>query len=339
MTMRAAIIGCGKRSAKFAEACVAVGDVTMVGFADPLDGAAAALAKQFGGKAFTDTAAMLKQTAPEFVCLVTRPSVRLEPIRLCAEAGVKALLSEKPMCTSWGEARAIHAAATAAGMALSFCHQRRRDPQFLEARRILEAGGIGEVRHIVAHCDNFYDWGTHWFDMMHYFNGETEAEWVIAQAQRVGPKYVFDQPMDRCGVAVVRFANGVTGTLQTGDAQAEGCRVRAIGDEGTLWVKDGGVLEVFGAAGKRTPTLDETAPRGLRAGVGHVIDCHRRGTPSTLNSRNALRATQLIFATYHSAMIGQRVPLPLPKDFDLSLTEVFGAGGPDAPATGGPPRA
>jgi len=324
MKVRAAIIGCGKRSENFTKACLAAGDVEMVGFADPVDGAAAKLVEQFGGKAFTDTAAMLAEAKPDFVCLVTRPNVRLEPIRLCAEAGVKAMLSEKPMCTSWSEAKAIHQTAVDSGMKLSFCHQRRCDPQFREAKRLIESGAIGQVKHIIAHCDNFYDWGTHWFDMMHYFNGEAEAQWVIAQAQRVDPKYVFDQPMDKCGVSVVRFANEVTGTLQTGDAQGESCRIRVVGEEGTLWATDGFKLECFDAKGKHVHEFDENQPHAIPGGVAHAIECLVEGKASLLDSANAKRATQLIFATYHAAMVGRRVELPLPDDFDLSLADVFG---------------
>lgn len=324
MTIKAALIGCGKRAEAFGDACVGAGDVEMVGFADPFDGAADRLADKFGGRGFTDTAAMLESTRPDFVCLITRPNVRLEPIRQCAEAGVKAMLSEKPMCTAWSEAKAIHAAATRAGMQLSFCHQRRCEPQYLEAKRLIETGALGKVTHIVGHCDNFYDWGTHWFDMMHYFNGETEADWIIAQAQRVDPKYVFDQPMDRCGVAVARFANDVTGTLQTGAGQGEPCRVRVIGEEGNLWVGDGGQLHVWDHRGKHSPTFSGEARRGIDAGVGEALDAFREGRPSILDSANARRATQLIFAAYHSAMVGHRVDLPLPDDFDLSLVDIFG---------------
>jgi len=324
MTIKAALIGCGKRAKAFAEACVRAGDVRMVGFADPMEGAADRLADQFDGRGFTDTAAMLEATRPDVVCLITRPNVRLEPIRLCAEAGVKAMLSEKPMCTGWAEAKAIHDAATQAGMQLSFCHQRRCEPQYREAKRLIETGALGKVDHIIGHCDNFYDWGTHWFDMMHHFNGETEANWIIAQAQRVDPKYVFDQPMDRCGVAVVNFANDVTGTLQTGAAQGEPCRVRVIGEEGTLWVSDSNNLHVWDRRGKHSPAFSGEAVRGIPAGVAETINAYREGRPSILDSANALRATQLIFAAYHSAMVGHRVELPLPDDFDLSLVDIFG---------------
>ena len=327
MTIRAAIIGCGKRGSTFAEACSAAGkDVELVAFADPIDGLAAKLAEQFGGKAYTDTAAMLDEAAPDFTCLVTRPRVRLEPIRLCAEAGVKAMLSEKPMATSWGEAKAIHQAARDAGMKLSFCHQRRVNPQYVEARRLIEAGALGELKHIIGHCADLYDWGTHWYDMMHWFNGEVEADRVLAQAKRTCPlRLIFDVPMDVYGVSVVHFANGVSGTVQSGAAMAEGCMIRAIGTEGTLTVSDGDACTLYNADGKTVRTFEKSGGnKPVWVGVAHVLEALRRGQPSQLDSANALRATQLVFAAYQSALIGDQVDLPLPDDFDLSLTDIFG---------------
>ncbi len=129
--------------------------------------------------------------------------------------------------------------------------------------------------------------------------------------------------MDKCGVATVRFANDVTGTLHAGDAMGEGNRMRVIGESGTLWTADNMGVELFTTKGYKQYPKDEDAPRGVPSAIGHAIECCRNGKPSLLDSTNALRATQLVFAAYHSAMTGERVTLPLAEDFDLALADVF----------------
>jgi hypothetical protein len=39
-----------------------------------------------------------------------------------------------------------------------------------------------------ATCDNLFDWGTHWFDMLFFFNDETPVEWVIGQIDTRKPQ-------------------------------------------------------------------------------------------------------------------------------------------------------
>ncbi len=332
MAIKAAIIGCGARGPAFTEACLAAGDVEMVGFMDIVKESADNLVNDFGGKAFTDISQMIGETKPDFICMVTRPNVRLDPIRQCAEAGVKAMLSEKPMSTSWGEAVAIHSAAEQAGMKLSFCHQRRCLPQYVKAKQLIDNGAIGELKQIIGHCDDMYDWGTHWYDMMHHLNGEVEADWLIANADRETVKYVFAQPMDKCGIATIHFTNDVIGTLQSGAAAAEKSRVRVIGDQGTLIVADDWAMEeklvLINGDGIQQPELDDAPSRPIDVGVAETINALREDRESVLSSAHALRATQLVFGAYQSGITGKRIDLPLREDFDLSLINIFG----EAPA-------
>ena len=327
MTMKCAIIGCGKRSVTFVEAMLEAGDTELVAAVDPFPEGREKIVEEFGGKAYDSTEAMLAEVVPDFVCLITRPNIRLEPIQACAEAGVKGFHSEKPCGISIGVARDAHAAATKHGMKLSYSHQRRFNIQFVKAKELIEAGTIGDLQHIDCHCDNLYDWGTHWFDMMHYFNGEAPAEWLIAQAQRSDPKMVFDQPMDRCGISAVKFSNGVTGTMHTGEAQVGGFNFSVKGSDGYFEIKhcdNPPTIEVWNKDGYQLIDLTEDNNdhgSNVKNATIDAIQCVREDRESRCGSRFALAATELIFASYASAMRGEKITIPM--DGDLSLQEIF----------------
>ena len=327
MTIRCASIGCGKRAAMFAKAMLSVKGAELVGSADPFGDAAEKHAAEFGGAAHLDVVEMLAATKPEFVCVVTRPNVRLDPIRACIEAGVKAVHCEKPVATSLGEARAIHDLAERSGVQVTFSHQRRFLAKFTEAKRLMEAGTIGEIQRLEGNCDNFYDWGTHWFDIFFFLNGESPATSILAQADRSDPKMVFDQPVDREGVSVVSYENGVKGVLFTGRAQVDRCGVRVIGSEGMISIEMAGdrPLGLITKPKGWTEQALEGLPEGSAAVSVAVVDAMRcMGTDEVcrLDSRYAVAATECIFASYASSMSGGPVALPL--DSELSLHEAFG---------------
>ncbi len=326
MPTTVAIIGCGKRSVMFVEAMLAAKDTTFVAAVDPFPEGRDKIVEQFGGKGFDSVESMLAEVVPDFVCMVTRPNVRLEPITTCAKAGVKGFHSEKPTGDALGVARQSHAVATEHGMKLTYSHQRRFNANFTKAKELIDAGTIGEVKHIDTNCDNFYDWGTHWFDMMHYLNNEEPAEWIIAQAQRTDPKMVFDQPMDRCGVGVVHFKNGVIGSMHTGEAQSQHTRFCVEGTEGRIVINgcDTPIVDVWKESGfERIDMTDDSENHHHQVAQATIdaINCVREDKESRCSSRFALAATECIFASYASAIRGERIHLPL--EGDLSLADVF----------------
>ena len=327
MTLKCAIIGCGRRSATFVKAMLSADDTEFVAAVDPFPEGRDKIIEEFGGSAYDSTEAMLAEIVPDFVCLITRPNIRLDPIKACAEAGVKGFHSEKPTGISIGVARESHRVATEHGMKLTYSHQRRFNLQFIKAKELIANGEIGELQHIVAHCPNLYDWGTHWFDMMHFLNKEEPAEYLIAQARRTDPQIVFDQPMDSCGVSVVKFKNGVTGTLQTGEAQIKGSSFSIKGSDGFMVIDNCDnppIINIWNKSGYQHLDLcDETNEHESIVMVATVdaIKAVRENGESRCASRFALAATELIFGSYHSAQTGEKITVPM--DGDLSLQEFF----------------
>jgi predicted dehydrogenase len=276
-----------------------------------------------GGEAavFADYREMLAEAKPDVVSVCTWPHLHAPMVTACAEAaGVRAVHCEKPMAPTWGEARAMAAACKERGVQLTFNHQRRFLPAFEAARQLVRDGAIGDLVRIEGACANFFDWGTHWFDMFGYLNEESPAEWVIATVDARRPVVVYGVPMETQGVAQIRYGNGVHGLLLTGTSQdAVGCQIRALGSEGILELhgQPPHVRLKGGRGGAVAPEVEGEGKQGGNAisrGIADLIESLEVGRSPRLAADNALRATEVIFAAYESARRRGRVDLPLAID-------------------------
>lgn len=324
-TLRAAIIGCGGRGRAHAEGYAADDRVTLVAVADPVaDSRATLLEKYAAPQQYDDYRQMLDAEKPDLVSVCTWPHFHREMIEAAARTGPKAILAEKPMAPTWGESKAIHAACVDRGIQLTFCHQRRFGDRFQTARQLVRDGAIGTLRRVETSCPNLFDWGTHWFDMMFFFNDETPAEWVLGQLSVEKESEVFGVRLDTSGLSWIRFANEVEGLMVTGDA-GWGLIIRLVGDEGVLEILPGNrepALKLMRGGETTEPglTIGVPAPAHTIASVRNMIDCLESGDEPELSTHKALRATELIFATYESSRRRGRIILPLEIDDSPLLT-------------------
>ena len=83
----------------------------------------------------------------ELVDIATRSCDHLAHAKLALESGKNVYL-EKPICTSYYEAKALEAAAKKAEGNLFIRHNRRVDPDFLHVREIIASGILGDVFEI-----------------------------------------------------------------------------------------------------------------------------------------------------------------------------------------------
>jgi predicted dehydrogenase len=325
--LRAGIIGCGGRGREHALGYEHTQDAQIVAVADPVLESAQALAEKYGVQNVHQSyEEMLTNNELDIVSVCTWTGQHRDQVIAAIKAGAKAIHCEKPMAPTWGEAREMHNAAEAAGVQLTFCHQRRFNPQFARAREMVQDGAIGELQRLEGACSNLFDWGTHWFDMFFFLNRETPAKWVMGQMDLTNAKTVFGVPVDTAGLSYTLFENGVSGLLVTGKETGINYSVRAIGSKGILELpqSDGGDIRLFTNSGRGDENGWETIafdnqPRYAGSiysdstidSVLEVINCMRTGQEPLLSTRNAVRATELIFATYESARRGGRVELPL----------------------------
>jgi predicted dehydrogenase len=288
---------------------------------------------QSNAKHYTDYRAMLAEEHPEILSICTWPHLHAEMAVAAAEAGVKAIHCEKPMATTWGDCKRMKAAADAHGTLLSFNHQRRHLKLFQAVRQAVRDGEIGDLVMIEAQVGDMFDWGTHWLDMMFFYNEETPAEWVIGQIDSRTERRVFGAFMENQAVCHFKWKNGVRGILLAGHEARIGAIHRLIGTEGVLEVLTERSMRLRGKGDAEWRVVE--VPQGeLNDHRLTALDVVRQldepGHRSFLNVDNAIQHTEVIYATYESSRYRGRIDLPLvPEDSALLALVAEGAIGPD----------
>ncbi|HLJ54661.1 MAG TPA: Gfo/Idh/MocA family oxidoreductase [Chthonomonadaceae bacterium] len=274
--------------------------------------------------------AMLAAETPDIASVCTWPHLHAEITVALCEAGVRAVHCEKPMATTWGDAKRMKAAASASGTILTFDHQRRFLEPFQATRKLLVDGAIGELQRMEANCSDLCDWGTHWIDMLFFFNGETPAEWVLGQIDSRNEKRIFGAFAEEQGLSHIKFANGVRATVTTGFEANTGQAIRLYGSEGAIEIGWDSKIRLRGpgdADWRIVPTAEsihggEAIPR---AAADLILALDQPNHKPLLTVDNALRTTEVIFATWESSRRRGRVDLPLQQE-DSALLAMLAAG-------------
>ena len=129
---------------------------------------------------------MLEKENLDIVGVTLGPSLHAQLVIDAARAGVKAVHCEKPMAMTWGDARKMAAVCEENGVQLTFNHQRRYSAPYAKAKELLDAGAIGKLTRVDACCPDLLHWGTHWFDIMMFYNHDEPAAWVMGQMEALG---------------------------------------------------------------------------------------------------------------------------------------------------------
>lgn len=330
-SLSAAIIGCGGIARHHAVGYNAHPGVTLVAVADinPVNGKAFAKEHEVP-TVYSSHEEMFEKESVDIVSVCLWTGLHSPTVCDVAGRGVKAIHCEKPMAPSFGEAKAMVAACDEHGIQLTFGHQRRFAPVFQKAKELAHSGVIGDLQRLEGFCPNIIDWGTHWLDMMCFYNNETDIEWVIGQIDSRTERLVFGLPVENQAIVDFQWKNGVHGILETG-TDDRGCATRICGSEGIVevGVTDGPPLRYLGndAIGWQTVKVEGGIHGGapFTGAIAHVVDCLNDGTEPSLSSRNALRTTEIIFAAYESSRRRARIDLPLDVD-DSAFIDMYEKG-------------
>ncbi len=322
---RVGIIGCGEIGQHHAKAYAAMPDVQLVAVSDVVAEAATALAKQYEGvTAYQGHQEMLEKEALDVVSVCTWPQVRAMLVSdVCRHGGVRLIYAEKPMAMNLKEADAMVEAARQAGILLVVGHQRRYGARWRQAKEMLHEGAIGQLIRIEAACEGWdaFQWGTHWVDIMRFFNDDQPVDWVLAQVDRRWDRIRFGHRMETECIAQIGFHNGVRAVLETGDhIVGAGFYNRLIGTDGMIEVDAAKKipLRAFTRTGYIVPELRDAEPN-FPSEVGRAISSALRTVEAgslehPLNGASARATTEVVMAIYESARIGRLVELPLQQN-------------------------
>lgn len=296
-------------------------DCELVACADVVREHADAFAAEFGvPRVYTDYRQMLERERLDIVSICTWPHLHARITLDCIAAGVPAIHCEKPMALTFGECRAMLAAAEAKGTKLTFNHQRRFGAPFRQARTLLVQGLIGSLVRMESVAGDLYDGGCHWVDLLNYFNGETAAAWVIGQIDGREPRYAFGAPSEWQGVCHVRYRNGVMAIILTGaNCREVGAPFTLFGTEGLIeiaWDPTPGPMLRYLRWGERWTSVDcgrenLHGPGYIDRAIADIVDCLKTGRVSELCAQNEMKAMEIVFGCYESCRRRGRVDLPM----------------------------
>jgi len=263
---------------------------------------------------------MMEATEPDVVSVCVPPAVHAAIVLdIVSAPGLQAIHCEKPMALTWGDSRLMAQEASRRDVNLTFNHQRRFGKPFRQAKELLDAGEIGELERLEVSGENLFDYCTHFIDLANYFNDERLPEWVIGQIDYREEVIWFGAHNENQAIALWEYENGVTGFAATGtpgDGPINGHNT-LIGSEGEIRIGTEETPLKIRRAGQASwehvdcGNDDIHRPNFVTRAIDDVIEALESGEESELCARNALSATEIIFAAWESSRRRGRVDLPL----------------------------
>jgi predicted dehydrogenase len=258
------------------------------------------------------------------------------PVGIAAAQAGKHVLVEKPLAANLEEADRMIAAAKGAGVVLMVAENVRFDPLFHKVGELLRDGAIGRLALIqmTRQCyltRSFLEdrrWfldakaaaggimmsgGIHDFEAMRMLIGEVANVYSLRVPQRF-----LEMEGDDTSVALVRFQNGVVGTLKdlTTASGREVHTLRVDGTLGSLAVDDGQTIRLYSEredylVGVTLAQHEIRVPRGdsvLRL-AEHFAECVVTGNEPITSGVSQRRPLAAVMAAYASMACGLPVDL------------------------------
>ncbi|MEP2704033.1 MAG: Gfo/Idh/MocA family oxidoreductase [Roseibium sp.] len=336
--LRVACLGAGYFAQFHYEAWRKIERVRLVGACDQDRDKARAM----GLSAFGDLDCMLKMSKPDLLDIITPPVTHLSAVKSAIEHGVKAIICQKPFCSSLEEAKEAVALAEEAGVTVVIHENFRFQPWYRTIKQAMDENLIGDVLQMTfrlrtgdgqgprAYLDRqpyfqtmpkllIHETGVHWVDTFRFLLGEPKA--VYADLRRYNPVIKGEDS----GYFILDYANGVRALFDGNrllDHAAENCRT-TLGEavvEGT-----GGTLSLFGDGSvnlRRFGDLKDTVLLAAQDWDGfggdcvytlilHVVDGLVNGKPLENEAKDYLKVISVEQAIYQSDSLGQKI-----REFD-----------------------
>ena len=249
-TYRAAVIGLGRMGSTFDDEITQGGSiflpychapsytasprVTLVAGADPHAEQRAIFGERWGLEAdhlYADYKTMLANEPLDIVSVCTTARHRSAIVQDIARAGVRAIWAEKPIALSLAEADEMVEVCRREGVALAINCARRWNPLFYEAKRLIQAGELGDILQVTGYgqCGLSHN-GSHLIDIVRYLAGG-EVRWVFGEMESDEAAAGDD---DLMGNGYLAFDNGVRGYIRGMPCGAANWEIDVIGEQGRV---------------------------------------------------------------------------------------------------------
>jgi predicted dehydrogenase len=269
------------------------------------------------------------------------------PVAIAAAREKKVVFCEKPLANTLPEAEAMLDAAEANGVLHMLCHNYRRAPAVALAKRMIEEGRIGEIRHYRG--TYLQDWlvnpdfprvwrlekartgsgalgdlVSHSVDLARHLVGEiTEVSgllktFVAERPAAVGSRELAPVDVDDAALALLRFENGAIGTIEgtrfaTGRKNYNRFEINGSGGSLAFDIENLNELEVYLEEGpdsgwRRISVTDSSHP--YVSGwwpPGHVLGYEHTFTHTVLDLIKAVAEQKMPTPNFADGVRNQRV--------------------------------
>lgn len=314
----------------------------IVAVADVSPARAAQFAARFtdGARTYDGIEALIADDAVEAVDICLPHHLHTAAIIAAARAG-KAILCEKPLCTTIEDAARINTALEESGATFVMAHNQLFQPSLIEARRLLATGVLGKP-YIARSVEVFQNQGasaaqaaadlvtgeSRWAwrsDPARMGGGEVlDTGWhatyrllALADSRPLEVTAVMDRflltdlPGEDTGLLLVRFESGLLGEILTSWAftTVNGWHFEVMAEHGSI--AGDGRLTAHRLHAWNNPAEQRNEPaHTFTAEITHFLDVLQRGVPNLAPFATGARVLQLTKAAYRSAESGRPVALP-----------------------------
>ena len=324
-----ALIGCGFIGEVHARSWSKVKGAKLVAAVDIIEGRAKKLAEDYNiPHRLTDYTKVLDMKEVDIVDVCT-PTYTHREIAVAAAKSGKHVLVEKPIALRLRDADEMIQAAKSAGVKFMVAHVLRFWPEYVEAKRIVDSGALGEPRIARAHRQSpfpewapwhkdrrlgggvFVDMSIHDVDFLRWALGEVEE--VFA---RGGTLKTPDSTSHDYTHAILKFKSGTVAYVDGSWIQPPGfpftTYLEIVGTKGMLAVdnQSPAALRVFrpGAPPAAFTPFDED---GYDREVRHFYECIVEDKEPAVTGEEARRTLEVVLAGLKSVDEGKPVKLPL----------------------------
>ncbi len=275
---------------------------------------------------YTDYHTMLTEQNLDVVTIATPDNRHADVVVDAANAGIKAIFCEKPLCTSMEDAYRMRDAVQSNGVVFSVDHTRRWQPLWTHMKeQVIKGGQIGEVQYVVGTLSGgraaLFRNGTHLIDALCYL-ADSDPAWVFAELEEGFEDYTEyrgnggrDPTLEPSASGYIHFHSGVRGFYTGTSKQTAGpkWRFEIVGSEGRILVGKEARLLRSGEDGE-TIVAPETEMSGIPAGVRELIHALDEGRQTKSPMPAAMNVMEVIFGFLESQRRGNsRVDLPLAR--------------------------
>jgi predicted dehydrogenase len=320
-------LGLGRHHAKYYANHPAIGRLVVC---DPDQARLDRARQEFGvSSTYTDIGTMLATEPPDVVSIVTPDHMHRAHAEQVLAAGSHVLLT-KPIANTRADAQAILAAAKASGRQLMVAHEARYRARFMELRRLVADGLLGDI--ISIRLDSIWDkrdhfsrspWyasqeagrsvltgtGIHEVDLIRFILGQ-RATRVYASGNRLGD---LDFPREKTVVATIDFDGGCVAQLAATyvarwpKAGEIADQLRIVGTKGMVigdrYAYDG--MDTWSTL----PIEGNTVEVGTRGCVEAFVEAIVNESPVPISGEEALASLEVCFAADDSVATGQPIEL------------------------------